>query len=416
MLSRKVDVLIVGGGVIGVSTAYYAASIGASVLLVEKGNIGSGSSHGNAGLLASGHCTPLPGPGVLAEGLTSLMDPGGPFYIRPRLEVELLRWMWRFYRSCNEKHYDYAVGILKKLCAEGLELHREMAAIGGDEYEYAQRGLITLYLSGKSLDGARRHAAKMRELGVESTFLSGDRVRELEPQVGPRVASGIRHPMDGHIDPGAFVRWLAAKAAEKGAYFLTDAEIYRFEADRRKVTRVMSTRGEIRADQVVLAGGAFIPQLAGQLGVRIPIQAAKGYSYTFSRTCCGPGFPLLLGEARVAVTPYAETLRFAGTLELAGLDFGINERRLQALRSRACAYLPQLGEMPVKEIWRGLRPCTPDGLPVLGRLHPHLNVVVAGGHGTKGMLLGPITGKYVSRVLAGLSPGEIEGPLSPRRF
>jgi len=417
MQTKKVDVIIVGGGVIGVSIAYYAAVRGASVLLIERGAVGSGASHGNAGLLVPSHCQPLPSPGVIARGLRYLLQPDGPFYVHLQADMELARWLWRFCRSCNEKHLYHSVGIFSKLSTESMELHRQLAELGGDRYEYAQSGLLTLYINEKAFVESQEYYTGMKTYGIETAVLNGDQVRDMEPEIGPQVIGGLLHKMDGRLDPAAFVSWLAGEAREKGVRILSDTEVFWLENSRRRVTSVVTTHGDFQAEQIVLAGGAWIPQLTSQLGVRIPIRAAKGYSLTFHRPGNSPKLPLLLDEARMAITPFAQTLRMAGTLELAGgRDLDIDRSRLQAIRAQAHRYLPNLGEIGLKEIWRGLRPCTPDGLPIFGRLHPYSNVLIAGGHGTKGMLLGPVSGKYISQMLAGGSIGMMERSLKPRRF
>jgi len=416
MQQRKSDVIVIGGGVIGVAIAYYTASQGASVLVVDKNEIASGSSHGNAGLLVPSHCNPLPTPGVIAQGLRYLFDPEGPFYIRFRLEAELARWLWKFYRSCNEKHLYHSIGIFRKLGNESMELHRQLAESGGDDYQYSQSGILSLFTNEDAFKEAREDAAKVKGCGSESAVLSGDDVRDLEPVAGPQVVGGLLAKTDGSIEPLSFVKWLAKEAEQRGALFLTDTEAFWLKTDRRRVTKVVTTRGEFEADQVVLASGAWLPLLAAQLSVRIPVEPAKGYSMTYGASEGDPKIPLLLEEARVAVTPFDQTLRLAGTLELSGLDLEIRRERLKAIETQTYRYLPKLGGLEIKEIWRGLRPCTPDGLPVLGRLRPWSNVFVAGGHATKGMSLGPVTGKYLSQMLAGESIGMLERSLSPNRF
>lgn len=413
---KMVDVIVIGGGVVGVSIAYYTASQGASVLLIEKGPLGSGSSYANSGLLVPSHCQPLPSPGVISKGLRFLLERQSPFYIRLGLDMDLVRWVWKFCRSCNEKHLYHSVGVFRKLSMESLELHKELAEQGASEYQYAQKGLLTLYSDDKAFEEGRDYASRMKTYGIEAEVLSAEKVRDMEPGVGPQVVGGLFHGIDGRLDPAAFVSWLGRQAEAKGVEYLTDTEVFWFESSRRKVTTVVTTRGDFQADQVVLAGGAWTSRLARLLGVRIPIRAAKGYSLTFKRPENAPKIPLLLDEARVAVTPFSDSLRLAGTLELSGMDRTIDRSRLEAILTQTYRYLPKLGGMEVKEIWPGLRPCTPDGLPVLGRLRPHTNVFIAGGHGTKGMLLGPVTGKYMSRMLAGDSIGMMERSLRPDRF
>jgi D-amino-acid dehydrogenase len=416
MQNEKVDVIIIGGGVIGVCIAYYAASEGASVLVLDKNGIGSGSSHGNAGLLVAGECRPLPSPGVISDGLRYLSDPDGPLYIRFSADFDLMRWLWKFCRSCNEKHLHHSIGIFRKLGSESLALHEELAQAGGASYEYRHDGLLTLFTTEKSISENREYSARVRSYGIETEVLSGEEVRERVPAAGPGIVGGLLRKIDGCLDPAAFVGWLAGEAESRGVMFLPGTEVFWLETGHRRVTRVVTTRGDFAGEQVVLAAGAWNHQLARYLRSNVPLQPAKGYSLTFHRPENAPEIPLLLEEARVAVTPFADSLRLAGTLELAGMDLVLSRRRLKAIEAQTYRYLPRLGGMEIKEIWRGLRPCTPDGLPIFGWLRPYDNVLIAGGHGTKGMLLGPVTGKYVSRMLGGQSIGMMERSLRPNRF
>jgi D-amino-acid dehydrogenase len=417
MQPNRTDVIVIGGGVIGVAIAYYTALRGASVLVIEKNQIGSGgSSTGNAGLLVPSHCNPLPTPGVIAQGIKCLLNPEGPFYIRMRPDMDLARWVWRFYRSCNEKHLYHSVGIFRKLGRESIELHQELAEAGGDEYQFSQKGILKLFLTERAFHEAQEDAVGVKSCGAGSEILSGEEVRELIPAAGNQVVGGVLSSIDGSIDPCCFVMWLARESEKLGARFLSDTEAFWLKTDRRKVNQVITTRGDFSADQVVFASGAWLPVLASQLGARIPLQAAKGYSLTFRAPQNGPTVPMLLEEARVAVTPFNETLRLSGTLELSGLDLTISRRRLRAMETQTYRFLPKLGKLDIKEVWRGLRPCTPDGLPIMGRLQPWSNVFVAGGHATKGMSLAPATGKYLSRMLAGESIGMLERSLRANRF
>jgi D-amino-acid dehydrogenase len=231
--------------------------------------------------------------------------------------------------------------------------------------------------------------------------ISVSEVHDLEPALLTDVAGGIFHPRDAYIDPARFVQGLAEKAQSLGAEILTGTEVLGIEAKGGRVTRIQTTRGDIHPEKVVLAAGSWSPEIARALNLRIPIQAAKGYSITFEKPSVCPKMALSLGEARVVVTPLAEGLRLAGTLELAGMDFSINARRIAAIQNAAKRYLPGLEEAKVIEVWRGLRPCTPDGLPIIGRSDSFENLFLAAGHAMLGMSLGPVTGKLISELVRG---------------
>lgn len=416
MDAQRVDVVVIGGGVIGVAVAYYAARRGAAVLVVEKGSIGSGSSYGNAGLLAPSHCQPLASPGVITKGLRYLLEPESPLYIRLRPDYGLAKWLWKFCRYCSERHLYHSVGVLRKLGMESIDLHEELAQTADSAYEYRRNGLLTVYAEEQSFAEGQDFAGYMRTFGIESNILRGDEVRDVEPEISPQVVGALYHTVEGMLDPAAFVAWLRKEAESRGVRFLSDTTVFAFDASHRRVSTIVTTRGNFEADQVVLASGAWTTGLARLLGIRIPIRAAKGYSLTYERPERAPKIPLILDEVRVAVTPFAESIRLAGTLAFTGLDLKIDRHRLENIRTQTSQYLPGLGSMNIKEVWPGLRPCTPDGLPILGRLRPYSNVLIAGGHGTKGMLLAPVTGRIISQMLSGERIGMMERNLRPDRF
>jgi D-amino-acid dehydrogenase len=416
MNERQADVLIIGAGVVGLSVAYYAASAGAKTVVIEKGEIGSGSSWGNAGLIVPSYFEPLPGPGVLTDGIRHLFDQEGYFGIKARPDPRFLHWLLRFAGHCNRKEFYAHSDLFMRVNHEGLQVHLELARLGGREYDFSQKGLLYLFLSQKEFARARERASRAGESGLVSEVLSGDEIRAVEPAAGRAVIGGIRYVTDAGLDPARFVQWLARQAAAWGVRFLTQTEVFAFHQSRNRVHSVFTTKGEFKGEQVVLAGGAWLAPLGRLLGVSVPIEGGKGISQTFSNPKMNVRQPLILDEHHVAVTPLLSALRITGALELSGLDLALSPERVRGIHRSAGMYLPFVEPLQPSEVWRGLRPCTPDGLPLVGRLKALHNVIVAGGHDTKGMTLGPLTGQYVTRILTGQSIGDYEQRLSPSRF
>ena len=416
MTGKRTDVVVIGAGVVGVACAYYAAAAGARVRVLDQRRIAGGASYGNAGLLVPSHCEPLSSPGIVARGLRELLNPDGAFTLRPRPDLGFARWLLAFRRHCNEGHYRRALEIHTRLNRISNTCHEELAARGGDHYGYQRRGLLCPFFSAKALAEAERYTQRMRPLGIEFQVLGPNQVRRLEPSIQGPLAGATFGVADGRIDPCAFVHWLAHQAEELGVAIAAETEVFGFDRGRRRVTTVVTSRGRLAADQVVIAAGAWTPLLTRLLHRRLPIEAAKGYSITYQHSGQAPQIPVLLEEAAVAVTPLGDSVRLAGTLELAGLDLGIRRRRADAVERNGKERIRGSHDWQPEEIWSGLRPCTPDGLPVLGRLGGYDNVFVAGGHATKGMSQGPGTGKLLAELLGGAAIGALADQLSPRRF
>lgn len=413
-MPKNVDVLIVGGGVIGICTAHFLTQRGRRVVVVEKGEICSGSSYGNAGLVVPSHSLPLAEPGVIAKGLCYLMDPDSPFYIKPRLDRELLSWLWMFRRMSNKAQVDRAMPVLRDLHLESLRLFDALA--GEFDFGFETRGRLLLCKTAKGLTDVAEEAAHMRTIGLEAELLDGAGVRALEPSVGDGIVGGAFYPQDAHLQPARFVRGLARRVADQGGEIWAGTEVLGLCASGRKVAVVKTTRGDFAPDEVVLSGGSWSPIVARSLGLRLPIQPAKGYSISVRTPAQAPKIPVMLTEAKVAVTPMGEMLRFAGTLELAGLDLSITQRRVKAIVNAVPRYLPNLGASELVEIWRGLRPCSPDGLPYLGRARAWDNLTVATGHAMIGISLGPITGKLAAQIAVGETPERDMSLMAVDRF
>ena len=308
--------------------------------------------------------------------------------------------------------------ILRDLSLESLRLFQELDASEELEFDFEQRGALYICKAESALEHVVEEAQRIRAVGLEAEILDAAQVQELEPDVRLDVVGGALYPQDAHLDPARFVRTLARNAEARGAEIHPSTEVMGFISSGERVTTVRTTRGEITPAEVVLAGGAWSPGIVRDLGLDLPIQPAKGYSVTVERPRGCPSMPLMLAGARVGVTPMGDMLRFAGTLELAGMDLSINQRRVDAILQAVPAYLPDLdpARLELIEIWRGLRPCTPDGLPFLGRSRRYGNLTVAAGHAMVGLSLGPVSGQIVSRLVVGEEPGFDLGLLRPERF
>jgi len=410
------DVAVIGGGVIGVSAAHALAERGARVVLLERGALCSGASYGNAGWISPSHGTPLPAPGVIRQALRWLFDPESPFYVKPRPSLELARWLWGFLRAASAPRAAETMRVNRQLIVASLARYEKLGAELGDDFGFARRGLVVACESDEGLAKARHELELLQRLGGEGQALGAAELRARLPGAAPSLRGGVWFPEDAHLDPERFVLALARRASELGAQLETGQEVLELETAGRRVTRVVATRGEFRAQQVVLAAGAWSPGVVSRLGLALPVQAAKGYSVTVR---CRPdrlADPVLLSEAKVAVTPLGDRLRFAGTLELAGLDLSVNARRVRAILRAAERFLPGLAESPRLETWRGLRPLCPDDKPVLGRPRAFDNLVIATGHGMSGISQGPMTGRLVAELCLGVAPSLPLAPFSPDRF
>lgn len=412
-------VVIVGSGVIGLSSAFYAARRGHRVTVIERQpEQRDGCSFGNAGMIVPSHFTPLAAPGMVALGLKWMWNPESPFYVKPRLSRDLLDWCWKFWRAANAAQVQRAAPLLRDLSFASRACFEELAALPGNDFGLVQKGLVMLCKTQHALDDEAKMAAQARILGIPARVLDTRETAALDPGVRMEVAGSVYFPKDCHLSPGRFMAGLKAQLEKLGAVFAWETEVTGWALDAGRITAVRTNRGEFAGDEFVLAGGSWSPETARGLGLKIPMQAGKGYSLTLTQPRQLPQICAIFTEARVAVTPMDGCLRFGGTMEIAGLNDDINPVRVRGIIRSVPQYYPEFTERDFEGIqpWRGLRPCSPDGLPYLGRTRRFANLTLATGHAMMGLSLGPITGRLVSEIISGEKPSQEIGLLDPDRY
>ena len=410
------DVLIVGGGVVGAACAHFLTASGAKVTVIDRGEIGHGCSYGNAGLIVPSHSFPLPMPGAIYQALFWLFRADSPFYIKPRLSWDLIRWLLRFAGCSTKAHLAHATRALAQLSLHSSALYDQLAAENGAQMHFTKNGALYPCATSTGLKHAIDEMEILRAYGVGGRILGEDEVRQLEPAITGPVCGATYFENEPHAEPLAVVKTLMRLAEERGASVRPRTELIEWEFRGRRIESVRTTRGILRADHFVLAGGSWSPQIARPLGLRVPIQAGKGYAVTIKSIDPMPKIPVLLNEVKVGVTPRADSLRLAGTLELAGLDESITMRRVRAVMRGARQFYNIPEEPEVVEVWRGLRPCTPDGLPILGRHDDWENLTLAAGHAMLGMTLATASGQLVADLITGQTPSVDPAPFRPGRF
>ncbi len=418
-MTTKTDILIIGGGVIGASTALFLTRAGRQVTLVEKADICAGASHGNACWVAAGYALPTAAPGVLGQGLKWMFDSGSPFYIKPRINLDLTRWLWHFQASCTDAKMMKGAETLLRLNGQSIQLFRELAAEAGLEFGYVEAGLLHLHLSEKYRKAGEKEAEIMRGLGMNVISLDRDGLEELEPKLQEGVESGVFYPEHAHLNPTHLTKALAAQAEKEGATILTHTAVTGFQKDGGRISQIDTTKGTFEPQEVILAAGAWSSILAKQVGAPILMEPAKGYSVTVKKRSAdqGPTRPLAVDDSKVAITPLGKDhFRYSSTLELAGFDPSINPTRLAVNKKALQAVLPDMEVLDEEAPWSGYRPLTPDGLPYIGRSERVSNLIFATGHGMLGVTHGPITGKLVSEIVTGQEPSIKLEPMRPDRF
>ena len=413
------SVLIIGGGVIGLSTAYYCAKHGHRVTLIDRNpEERDGCSFGNAGMVVPSHFVPLAAPGMVALGLKWMWNPESPFYIKPRLNWELMSWAWKFMRAANAAHVARSAPLIRDLSFASRDCFEELETLPGNDFGLVKKGLVMLCKTQHSLDEEAVYAQRANELGVPAEVLDAKGVAKLDPDVTMDVAGGVYFPKDCHLSPNRFMAGLKRQCDAMGVKFRWDTEVEGFTLDGSRVCGIKTKAGEFTADEVILCGGSWSPGVARELGLKLPMQAGKGYSLTLAKPRELPQICSIFTEARVAVTPMGDTLRFGGTMEIAGLNEDINPVRVRGIIKSVSKYYPKFSPQDFEGIqpWRGLRPCSPDGLPYLGRTAKFKNLIIATGHAMMGLSLGPITGRLVSEIVSGEKPSIPIDLLNPDRY
>ncbi len=406
-------VVVVGAGIVGLSVADALLDRGFSVTVVEREDGENGCSFGNGGLIVPSHFIPLAAPGMLAMGMRMMADRRSPFGIA-RIDLPTLAWSARFVLAGTKRHAKRCAPLLRDLNLASREIFTRLA----DEMDvpFTRNGLLMLSRTQKAQDGEAHLADEANRLGLKTTVLNRDEVAKMEPDVTMDVAGAVFFQDDAHLTPAQLMRAFRIRVETRGAKFVL-AEVTGFRREGRKVAAVKTNGGEIIADEVVVAAGSWTSELAKAIGLHLPLMAGRGYGITASEPPQMPRLPSILTEARVAVTPMADGLRFVGTLELAGPVLRPTSPRVEAMRENVTQYYPAFRPEHLSgPVWCGLRPCSPDGMPYVGRTAKAENVILATGHAMMGMSLGPITGRLVAEIVAGDSASLPLELLSPDRY
>lgn len=414
------QVVIIGAGVIGLSTAYYCAAQGMNVTVVDRGAPkDEGTSFGNAGMIVPSHFIPLAAPGMIALGLKWMWNPASPFYIKPRLNADLIAWGWKFWKASTAAHVARSAPLLRDLCLASRQCFEEFSELPGVDFALEKKGLLMLCQTAHGLDDEAKVAEQARALGIPAVVLDAAQTAQLDPGAKMNIAGSVHFPLDCHLTPERFMRVLREASERLGVKFFWRREVTDLRHSGKRIDGVtLSDGSQLRADEFVVCGGAWSPELTKKLDLRIPMQAGKGYSLTLKNPRQSPEICSVLTEARVAVTPMGDTLRVGGTMEIAGLDPRINPVRVRGIIDGFCRYFPEFSPTDFEGIapWHGMRPCSPDGMPYIGRSAKYTNLAIGTGHAMMGLTLGPVTGKILADTLSGKKSDYDLALLSPDRY
>lgn len=413
-MSKKV--VIVGGGIIGLCSAYYLQKEGHQVTVIDKSDFSSGASYVNAGYITPSHIISLAAPGIITKGLKWMLNPTSPFYVKPRLNTDFLKWSLAFKKSANQKKVEQSIPVIKDINIFSRELYEEMKASGDFDFHYERKGLLMAYQNEKAGEEEWEVGQRAIELGMKVDNLSAKEVEKLEPRANLNIKGAIHFHCDGHMTPHNFMRDMLTFLKDQGVEILANEEVKDLEVSNGKIDKLITDKRELQADEFVMAAGSWSPMLSKKLGIKMLLQAGKGYRINIERAT-NITMPTILIEAKVAVTPMEGLTRFAGTMEIAGINHKINSVRVNAIAKAASKYYNglRITEQEKSEAQCGLRPVTPDGLPYIGKTSKCKNLTIAAGHAMMGWSMGPATGKLVTEIISEQKPSLDLSPYNPNR-
>jgi D-amino-acid dehydrogenase len=412
-------VVIIGGGIIGLSSAFYLVRSGWKVTVLDKGDFLDNCSYGNAGYVCPSHFVPLATPGIVKQGLKWMLNSKSPFYVQPRLSRELMSWGRKFMASANKAQVDRAAIPLRDIALLSLEEYGKWATTEGFSFNLVHKGLLEIFQTAEKAHHAEQLVARSLELGLEAELLNKEELHALEPQTRINALGAINFKCDSHLFPNKLMAALIGHLRSSGVEFIDHVQVDRFETYKKTLARAFAGGRSFEADEFIMAAGAWTDKLATSLDIKIPMVAGRGYSITLVNSSYKLNHPAVLAEGRVALTPMDEnTIRFGGTMEITSIGRKPRYERVQGILDSVKRFFPDFNQpLPSPDkIWFGYRPCSADGLPYIGRVRRFDNLVIATGHAMLGLSLGAGTGKLVGELINGSKLSMDILPFAVERF
>ena len=412
------NVTIIGGGIIGLTSAYYLQKEGHKVIIIDNGDMTNGCSFGNMGYISPSHFVPLATPGIIAQGIKWMLSSSSPFYIKPRLNPDLIRWGMSFYRSANSKQLAKNTPHLNNLLQLSRELMDDLKNDIGHSFGLTEKGCWMLYKNEKTGYHEKQMAEQANKFGLKTIICNAEQVQKYEKEVEVNIKGGVLYLDDCYVDPAKLMQALYQYLKDKGVSFQLHSTVKGFEKKNKKIIAVLTDKEKIDTGEVIIANGSWMPEVSRLLGINMLLQPGKGYSFSYSQLEKNLTYPSILVDDRVATTPYERALRIGGTMELSGHNDIVLPKRVIAIYHAFKKYYPTVSiEQPdIKKSWFGYRPVSPDGMPYIGRHTSFSNLSYAGGHAMLGVSAATGTGKLITDIINNNRTTIDTTAFSPERF
>ena len=416
-MGKNKSVIVVGGGIVGLSTAYFLQKAGHQVTVLDKSDITSGASFVNAGYLTPSHIVSLASPGMITQGLKYMFNSSSPFYMKPRLDPDFIRWAWYFKKSSTQAKVKQSMSVIRDINVLSRELYEGIKDSGDlGDFQIGQQGLMMVYQTDKARDHEMEVVEKAATMGLVGKHLSKEELKSMEPKVEFNAEGAILWECDRHTTPPLIMKRMEEYLENIGVAIHKNEAVTDFSCSDGQVTEVKTEKGLYKADEIVFAAGSWTSELSKKLNLKLPLQAGKGYRINVKEPT-NITMPAILMEKKIAVTPMEGFTRFAGTMEFSGINHHIRKERVEAIAKGVEGYYKglQIPEEAKNQAKCGLRPVSPDGLPYIGKPKNIDNLTIATGHAMMGWSMGPATGKLVTELISGDKLSMDISPFNPQR-
>lgn len=409
-------IIIIGGGIVGVSCAYFLHKAGHQVTIIDQSKMSDGASYVNAGYMSPSHLIPLAAPGVMKQGIKWMFNKKSPLYIKPRLNADFLKWSLAFNKSCNQNHVHRSISVMREMAVMGRDLYHQIKKEEGFSFHIEKKGLLMLCQTEKALHHEDELVQIASKEGLQAKTITAQEVQKMMPETALDIVGASYFECDHHSTPGEFMEEIKSYLLREGVVIRQEEKVLDITTAGSKITSVHTDKEVLTADEFVLAAGSWTSTLSRKLNINLLLQAGKGYRIQ-TKTPTGITYPAILAEAKVAITPMNGFTRFAGTMEIAGINHTINKTRVEAIAQGVNKYFPEvrITSQEKEAAACGLRPVSADGMPYIGKSAKCDNLTIATGHAMMGWTLGPSTGKLVQEIIDNKTSSVVLDMLHPDR-